>query len=162
VPSCLPCRGGEEMVLAVLWIALAPDLWHGSREAAPESVPTAVSCQPLYMKVDGRPLPSFSSVTVCSGWRQQVYFNLQANMPFRRPFSSGVEGSRRPIPSGFVPGGAVLVCAASSSSGDGGAGPDCVFSVFFRVLYVKCMDLFVISTFLVVLLVIVSPLNECF
>jgi hypothetical protein len=83
-------------------------------------------------------------------------------MPFRRPFSSGVEGSRRPTPSGFIPGGAVLVYAVSSSSGDGGAGPDCFFMNFFRVLGAKSLDLFVISIFLVVLLVILSPFNECF
>jgi hypothetical protein len=91
-----------------------------------------------------------------------VFFNLQAKMPFRRPFSSGVEGSRCPTPSGFVPGGAMLFYVVSSSSGDGGAGPDCFFTIFFRVLCAKSIDLFVISTFLAVLLVIMSPLNECF
>jgi hypothetical protein len=83
-------------------------------------------------------------------------------MPFRRPFSFGVEGSRRPTLSGFVPGGVVLVYAVSSSSGDGGARPDCFFTDFFRVLGAKSLNLFVISTFLVVLLVILSPFNECF
>jgi hypothetical protein len=83
-------------------------------------------------------------------------------MPFWRPLSSDIEGSRCPTPSGFVPGGVVLVYAVSSSSGDGGAGPDCIFPDIFMVLCVKVADLFIIYLFPVVLLVIVSPLNECF
>jgi hypothetical protein len=155
-------RGGEVMVSLVLWLAFVPVLQLGSTEAALGSVPTAAPCQPLFSKVVGRPLPPSSSVTASPGRQQQVFFNLQAKMPFQRPFSSGVEGSRRPTPSGFIPGGVVLVCVVSSSSGDGGAGPDCFFLYFFRVLCANCLDLFVISTFPIVLPVILSPLNECF
>jgi hypothetical protein len=163
--ECLPSlarRGDEELKRRSLWFARRLSLHLGSREAAPGSVLTAAPCQPLYLEVVGRPLPPSSSATVSPGRRQQVFFNLQAKMPLRRPFSSGAEGSRRPTPSGFVPGGVVLVCAVSSSSGDGGAGPDCFFSDFFRVLCAICLDLFVIFTFLEVLHVIPSPLNECF
>jgi hypothetical protein len=151
------------MVSPVLWFASVSGLWLGSREAAPGSVPTAAPCQSLYSKVVGRPLPPSSLATASPGRRQQVFFNLQAKMPLRRPFSSSAEGSRRPTPSGFVPDGVVLVCAESSSSGDGGAGPDCFFLNFCRVLCAICLDLMVISFFLVVLHVILSPpLNECF
>jgi hypothetical protein len=121
-------RGGKELKLLMLWLAWLPVLRRGSREAAPGSVLTAALSQSSYKKVDRRPLPPSSSATVRPGRREQVYINLHAKMPFQRPFPSIVEGSQHPTPSGSVPGGVVLVCVASSSSGDGGAGPDCVFS----------------------------------
>jgi hypothetical protein len=78
-------------------------------------------------------------------------------MPMQRPLCSSSEGSWCLTPSGLVPGGEVLVCAAVRRSGGDGARPDLTFTSSSRVFNVKCLDLFVISLFLLVLCVIVDP-----
>jgi hypothetical protein len=112
---------------------------------------------------DGRKAttPNLFVGVVHFGCRQQVSINLQAKMPRRRPFYSCPESSRRPTPSGSVPGGAVLVCAARCINGGAGAGLDCFCSFHSRVLCANSMDLLVLSVFYAVLLVFVPPLfNE--
>jgi hypothetical protein len=146
-----------------LWLPLfvgQADPQQGSLEAAPGSASTAVFHRLPSKWVSGRPLPPSSLVKTRSGWRQQVFSNLKAKLPFRRPLYSSVEGSRCPTPSGLVPGGVVLVCAASFSIGGAGAGPDGVLSLLSRILCAKVVDLFVIFVSSVVLLVIVPPFNE--
>jgi hypothetical protein len=58
-----------------------------------------------------RPLSPLASVTAYSGWRLQVFFNLQAFTPLWRPFGSSAAGSRLTIPSGSVPGDGEVDCA---------------------------------------------------
>ena len=65
-----------------------------------------------------------------------------------------------PITKWFVPDDGVLGCAEFFGCGGNGAGPDCVFQFRSRVLYAKCMDLCVISCFLVVLDVICTSTDD--
>jgi hypothetical protein len=84
-------------------------------------------------------------------------------MPRWRPLSSSPVGSRHLAPSDFVPGGAVLGCAAANRCGGDGVGPDGDFSFTFRVLCAKSSNLFVFSFISLVCLVFVTPpLNESF
>lgn len=77
-------------------------------------------------------------------------------MPKRRPLCASTAGSRRPAPSGSVPGGEAVDCAATQSFGGEGAGPDGVSLSTFRVFGAKSVDLFVFLFFLLVLDVICS------
>jgi hypothetical protein len=162
LPLPLARLGGEVKKLGLLLLVVHADPRCGSLEAAPGSASTTVLRWPPSKWVGRRPLPPSSSATALPGRRQQVFINLQAKLPFRRPLCSSVEGSRCPTPSGLVPGGVVLICATSCSIGVVGAGPDGVFSFLSRVLCAKVVDLFVIFASIVVLLVIVPPFNECF
>jgi hypothetical protein len=155
-------HGGEGTKLIVFVFVWVMFLQHGSNEADPGSVPTTALSKLLFKLVDSRPLPPSSPVTTLSGRRLQVYYNLQAMMPYRRPFPSGVEGSWCPTSSGLVPSGEVLLYAASRSSGGNGAGPDCFVLEFCGVLCVNCVDFVVILYFLVVPPITVPPSNESF
>jgi hypothetical protein len=67
----------------------------------------------------------------------------------KEPFSTSGVISQFLAPSGSVPGGMVLGYAVLQRCGDNGARPDGFSNVIFRVLYAKCLDLIVISLFLV-------------
>jgi hypothetical protein len=123
--------------LGLLLLVVQADPRCGSLKAAPGSASTTVLHWPPSKWVGERPLPPSLSATAPPGRRQQVFINLQAKLPFQRPLCSSVEGSRRPIPSGLVPGGVVLVCAASCSISGAGAGPDGVFCFLSRSSVLK-------------------------
>jgi hypothetical protein len=85
-------------------------------------------------------------VTVASpGRRQMVIFNLQATMPYRRPFGYNTVCSHLPVPSGSVPGDVEVDCVELLNRGGEGAGPDCFPCFSSEVLCAKCKGLFVIS-----------------
>jgi hypothetical protein len=81
------------------------------------------------------------------------FFNLQAQMPLRRPFSDDAVGSRLSSPSGSVPGGVEVACVMLICDG-GGAGPDRFSNFLSEVLCAKCKGLTVISRFCRALFVI--------
>jgi hypothetical protein len=80
-------------------------------------------------------------------------FNLQADMPSRRPLCSGIACSRRRVPSGLVPGDVSVGCAQEIWQGGKGAGPDGVFQFLSRVLYAKSVGFVVFFYFMAALLV---------
>jgi hypothetical protein len=142
---------------------LAVDLQLWSSEAAPGSESTVALCWLLSNMVERRLLPHFSSASVLSSRRLKMKTNLQAAMPRWRPLRSSAVGSRCLAPSGSVPGGDVLGCAATRQCGGEGAGLDGFFRSTFRVLSAKRSGLVVTFHFLWVLCVNVVPLlNESF
>jgi hypothetical protein len=134
-----------------------PHKQHVSNEAAPRSTSTATLSWSSLNKVDGRPLPPSSSVMFLPGRRLQVNNCLQAYLPRRRPLCISAVGSRRLTPSGIVPGGDQLGCAAMRRSSGSGTGSDCFCNLSVRILCAKSLDWFVLFLFLVVLHVIVAP-----
>lgn len=90
--------------------------------------------------------------------RCHLTFNLQADVPCRRPFICFVAGSPSCItPSGFVPGRGVDAGDLKLELVSGGEGPDC-FSLFsFEVLYAMWEDYIVIFTFFEILHVFCKP-----
>jgi hypothetical protein len=89
----------------------APSLQHGSSEATPRSASMAALLWLPSKMVERQPVSPSSSSLVLSGRRLQVKYNLQADMPRRRPLCSGTVRSRRLAPSGSIPGGVVFGCA---------------------------------------------------
>lgn len=127
------------------WDAL--DLRRGITEAPPGSFYTTVLDWQSSELVVGRLLPPPSpAATVFSSRRKQVYNNLQALMPQRRPFSFNGVSSRLRAPSGFVPGD-MEVGSGELFGGGTGAGLDRVFTFQSKVLCAKCVGRFVISYF---------------
>jgi hypothetical protein len=146
-------RGGENGLMPQISICLLLDLCQGSIEAAPWSPSTAVLGRQPSELVVGLPLPPPSLATVYSGRRLQVYNNLQAMMPQRRPFSFVGVSSRLHAPSGYVPGG-IEVGSGELYGGGSGAGLDRVFSSQSKVLSAKCMGRFVFFYFFMTLSII--------
>jgi hypothetical protein len=105
----------------------------GSTEAAPGSSSTKTTGLLPPQMVIGQPLPPCSSATVSSGRRTMALFNLQADMPTRRPFCSSVVCSRRLFASGSVPGDDSVDYAEKLWRGVEGAGPNHVFKFSCRV-----------------------------
>jgi hypothetical protein len=139
-------RGGKNSLMPQISICLLLDLCQGSIEAAPGSPSTVVLGRQPSELVVGRPLPPPSSATVYSGRRLQVYNNLQAMMPQRRPFSFVGVSSRLHASSGSVPGG-MEVGSGKLYGGGSGAGLDRVFTSQSKVLCAKCVGRIVISYF---------------
>lgn len=102
-------------------------LQQGSTEAVLGSTSKVVRLWLPSLPVEGRPLPPPLPVAAFSDRRLKEMFNLRAAMPSRRPLSSSTVSSRCLAPSGSVPGGEVLDCAAACCCGGRGAGPDGVF-----------------------------------
>jgi hypothetical protein len=144
-PSFSSRHGGEEKrgFLAPAW--WYSDLQQGSDDASPGRFLTTAS-PPLFFMVKRRPLPPQASVTVSSGRHQMVYYNLQAAMPFRRPFGCSAAGSRLHVPSGVVPGYVEVGCAKLQfRHGGEGVGLDCIFQFYFEVLDANCKGVCVFS-----------------
>jgi hypothetical protein len=108
---------------------------------------------PSFFGVERRPLPPLALATGITGQRLMDFFNLQAQMPLRRPFSDDAVGSRLSSPSGSVPGGVEVACVVLICDG-GGAGPDRFSNFLSEVLCAKCKGLTVISRFCRALFVI--------
>jgi hypothetical protein len=139
------------------------DLQQGSLEAAPGSESSAAILPQPLKEVGRRPLPPLLLVSVLFGRRLKAKINnLQAAMPMRRPLCCSSVGSWSLVPSGTVPGGEDLCCAATWRCGGDGAGPDGFSCSSFRVHSANSLDLVVISFFLVVLFVNLPPINESF
>ena len=114
------------------------DLQQGSTSAALGSFITAAASSSFFL-VDGRPLPPQVSVTVVTDRCQVDIYNLQADMPLRRPFGSSAVRSRLPVPSGLVPGDGEVDYAELQLHRSGeGAGPDCIHNFLSEVLSAYC------------------------
>jgi hypothetical protein len=139
-------RGGE-----LGGTLLPPSSWRlhlqqGRTTASPGRFPTAASSSAFSM-VERRPLHPQAAVTAASGRRLQVFINLQASLPLRRPSGDGAACSRLHVPSGLVPGDIEVGCV-SPLRGGVGAGPDCFSWFSFRVLCANCSGCAVMFFFL--------------
>jgi hypothetical protein len=124
-----------------------PHLQLGSISASLRRFFTAPSSSPFSM-VEGRPLQPRTSVTVASSGRcLQVFNNLRAAMPNRRPSGVDAACSRLPVPSGSVPGDFEVGCIEPCRGGVG-AGPDCFSFFLFEVPCAICKGMCVILRFL--------------
>ena len=154
-------QGGEQEDGLSLLICWLPAWRQGSFEAAPGSTSMAAQHRLLCTMVEWRSLPPSSSATVLrlafAGAHQPpcCYACLEALS------ASAAVGSRRPPPSGLVPGGGASGSGEVRRGGDG-AGPDGVSSSSFRVQCANCRDLVVISIFLKSLLCNAIAMNTSF
>jgi hypothetical protein len=148
-------HGGENKKGVSVFDGQCPDLRQGSDEAAPRSDFTAVLRRPSAKMVIRWPLPHSLLASVSFGRRQSVYNNVQAR--------SQLEGPR--TPAWKAPGAPPQVVLSTTVScltvlrGVLAAVMEHDLIPFYSsVLCAKNMDLFVISIFVGVLLVIVPPL----
>jgi len=141
-------RGSEEEEDAAFWSASS---------AASHWLRAVLSSTPM---AEGRLLRALS--LAC---RRQLFLNLQADVPIWRPscsFNAVVPVCS--VPSGVVPGDGADDRDSKPRSKLGGEGHgvvlDCVLTLCSRVLFAYSEGLFVISSFLLALVVILKPTNN--